>query len=161
MSTFEDHGFRWRETYFVLFDSTRRPTLEQVHSKLKKLNSRFEFSPGEADDNERFESISIRAPQDCAAIDISYSSGEEVAEQLAELQREMKSSIDAADRPKFNQLARCDAKFDLMHFEQVFEGEEEEEGGEALDPSALLSVMDALVELTGGVGVDPQSGTLM
>ncbi len=30
-----------------------------------------------------------------------------------------------------------------------------------LDPSALLIVMDALVEMTGGVGVDPASGTLV
>ena len=29
-----------------------------------------------------------------------------------------------------------------------------------LDPSALLIVMEALVELTHGVGIDPQSGAL-
>ncbi len=30
-----------------------------------------------------------------------------------------------------------------------------------LDPSTLLLVLDALAELTGGVGIDPQSGSLM
>ena len=39
--------------------------------------------------------------------------------------------------------------------------EPEDEADEMLDPSALLIVLDALVELTGGVGVDPQSGTLL
>jgi len=32
---------------------------------------------------------------------------------------------------------------------------------EMLDPSALLSVMDTLMDLTHGVGIDPQSGSLM
>ena len=161
MSTFEDLGYKWRETYFVLFDSARRPKLDDVKQKLAKLNPRFELSEGEADDQARFESLTLRAPQDYAAMDISYQSGDEVAEQVAELQKEMKGSIDPADRPKFAQMARCDAKFDILHFEQVTDAQEEEEGGEMLDPSALLSVMDALVELTGGVGVDPQSGSLM
>jgi hypothetical protein len=30
-----------------------------------------------------------------------------------------------------------------------------------LDPSTLLLVLDALVELTLGVGIDPQSGALL
>jgi hypothetical protein len=30
-----------------------------------------------------------------------------------------------------------------------------------LDPSALLLIMEALVKLTDGVGIDPQSGALM
>jgi hypothetical protein len=30
-----------------------------------------------------------------------------------------------------------------------------------LDPSALLLVLDALAELTGGIAVDPQTGTML
>src|SRR5438045_9194744 len=30
MSTFENDRYRWRETYFLLFDSTKRPAMEQV-----------------------------------------------------------------------------------------------------------------------------------
>jgi hypothetical protein len=92
-------------------------------------------------------------------MDISYVSGEEVSDQVDELQRDMKGSIDAADRPKLDQLSQCDAKFDILHFEQVAEDEDDE--SEMLDPSALLGVMDALIELTKGVGIDPQSGSLM
>src|SRR6478752_10309725 len=119
MSTFENHDFKWRETYFVLFDSARRPTLDEVKRRLAKLNPRFELSPGEADEAGRFDSVSLRSPQDYAAMDISYVSGEEVSEQVDELQRELKGNVDAADRPKFTQLSKCDAKFDILHFEQV------------------------------------------
>ena len=160
MSTFENHDYKWRETYFVLFDSARRPMLEAVKQCLLKVNPRFELSVGEADEAGHFDSVSLRSSQDYAAMDISYVSGEEVSDQVDELQRDMKGNVDAADRPKLTQLAQCDAKFDLLHFEQVSDEEADEEG-EMLDPSALLSVMDALIELTKGVGVDPQSGSLM
>jgi hypothetical protein len=160
MSTFENHDYKWRETYFVLFDSARRPNLEQVKSRLLKINPRFELINGESDEVGHFDSITLRSPQDYAAMDISYVSGEEVSDQVDELERDLKGNIDVSDRPKLTQLAQCDAKFDILHFEQVSDDEAEEEG-EMLDPSALLSVMDALIELTKGVGVDPQSGSLM
>jgi hypothetical protein len=52
-----------------------------------------------------------------------------------------------------------------LHFEHMTASEapaeSDDEFDEMLDPSALLIVLDALVELTGGVGVDPQSGTLL
>jgi hypothetical protein len=161
MSTFENQEYKWRETYFVLFDSARRPLLEQVKQRLARLNSRFVLSGGEADEAGRFGSITLRSPQDYAAMDISYEAGDEVAEQVSELQREMKGSVDAADRPKYEKLGRCNAKIDILHFEQVAGNEGDDEEGEMLDPSALLSVMDTLVELTHGVGIDPQSGCLM
>src|SRR5215472_11275057 len=100
MSTFENQNFKWRETYFVLFDSARRPMLDKVKSRLAKLNPRFELSNGEADDAGHFSSLTLRSPQDYAAMDISYVSGEEVSDQVDELQKEMKGNIDASDRPK-------------------------------------------------------------
>ncbi len=161
MSTFENHEYKWRETYFVLFPIERRPTLEKVQRKLKTLSSRFEFVNAEADDKGLFVSLTVRSPQDYAAMDISYESGEEVTEQVAVLRQEMKGTIDADDRPKFAQIAKCDAKFDILHFEQTSDPSGDDDENEMLDPSALLSVLDALVELTGGVGIDPQSGSLM
>ncbi len=159
MSTFENNDYKWRETYFVLFDSAHRPMLDQVKNRLLKINPRFELVNGESDDVGHFDSITLRSPQDYAAMDISYVSGEEVSDQVDELERDLKGNIDATERPKLTQLAQCDAKFDILHFEQV--NDEAEDEGEMLDPSALLSVMDALIELTKGVGVDPQSGSLM
>jgi hypothetical protein len=162
MSTFERDEFKWRETYFVMFDSAKRPTLKTVERVLRELSDRFELSNASADEDGRFESITIMSPDDYAALDISFESGEEVLEQGAALEQEMKSSAsDDEERTRLARLSKCDARFDLLHFEQVTDDEPEDEADEMLDPSALLIVLDALVELTGGVGVDPQSGTLL
>jgi hypothetical protein len=163
MSMFERDEYKWRETYFVLFDSAKRPTLSQIEEVLRDLNERFEMLNATADEDGRFESITVMSPDDYAALDVSYEAGEEVVEQAKALNQEMKSSAaDNEERAKLKQLLACDARFDLLHFEQMTEDEpDEDELDEMLDPSALLIVMDALVELTGGVGVDPASGTLV
>jgi hypothetical protein len=162
MSTFERDEFKWRETYFVLFDSARRPTLKKLERVLRTLNDRFELSNARADEDGRFESITVMSQDDYAALDISYECGEEVVEQGAALFQELKSSAaDPDERAKLERIARCDARFDLLHFEHVTAEQADDDVDEMLDPSALLIVMDALVELTGGVGVDPASGTLL
>jgi hypothetical protein len=162
MSMFERDEYKWRETYFVLFDSAKRPTLGQIEDMLRGLNDRFEMLNPTADDDGRFESITVMSADDYAALDISYEVGEEVVEQAKTLHQELKSSVvDDEERAKLAQLLRCDARFDLLHFEQMTEDESDDELDEMLDPSALLIVMDALVEMTGGVGVDPASGTLV
>ena len=160
MSTFESDDFRWRETYFVLFDSSRRPPLSKVEHALRNLSDRFELSHIAGDDDGSFESLTLIAPDDYAALDICYVDGEEVVEQTQQLAKEMKTvSLQPGDLNKLARLPKCDARFDIMHFERIMDGSEEED--EMLDPSALLLVMDALVDMTGGVGVDPQSGALM
>jgi hypothetical protein len=162
MSTFERDEYKWRETYFVLFDSAKRPSLKRVERMLHDLSDRFQLTNPVADDDGRFESITVISPDDYAALDISYMSGEEVVEQVETLQQELKgSAADAEERAKLGRIKKCDARFDLLHFEQTAAGEPEDELDEMLDPSMLLIVLDAVVELTGGVGVDPQSGTLL
>ena len=159
MSTFENDRYRWRETYFLLFDSAKRPAMEQVQKLLKKVNRQFEVHNPRVDDEGGFESVTVLAPSAYSALDISYVDGEEVQEQTVELCREFRDSVASPDeRAKLNQLAACDARFDILHFEEVSqEGDEEE----SFDPSALLMVVEALARLTGGVAVDPQSGTIM
>jgi len=162
MSTFEREGYQWRETYFVFFEPERRPTLRQIERALRKLNSRFELLDPAADSEGRFDSLTVVAPDDYAALDISFSSGDEVFEQGVTLQKEFRgAALDPDEKRKLVGLAKLGAKFDLLHFERIAEGfGEQDEPDDMLDPSALLLVMDALVELTGGVGVDPQSGAL-
>ncbi len=160
MSTFEDRGYKWRETYFVLFDLERRPTLEAVKQSLEHLNGRFELLNPAADDTGRVESLTLHSPQDYAALDISYVEGAEVLEQGAILAKELKgSAADATEKTKVARLAKCTARFDVLHFEEVTDDADEE--GEMLDPSALLLVLGTLAKLTHGVGIDPQSGTVM
>ena|SRR6185295_17006734 len=171
MSTFERDEFKWRETYFVMFQSSSRPSLKKVERMLRGLSDRFELTNAVADDDGRFESVTVLSPDDYAALDISYETGDEVVEQGAALYEELKSSAaDPEERAKLNRLPKLDARFDLLHFEQVTNGDggvpsggagPEDELDEMLDPSALLIVLDALVELTKGVGIDPQSGTVM
>src|ERR1700678_4116764 len=114
MSTFERENFQWRETYFVLFDIGKRPTLARVEKVLKGLNERFQITAGVADEQGQFESLTLLSPDDYAALDISYVSGDEVLEQGESLFQEMKSSVgDPHERAQLARLPKCDARFDL------------------------------------------------
>jgi hypothetical protein len=157
---FENDQYCWRETYFVLFDSANRPTLKKVEAALARLHARLTLTNGTADEQGAFDSITVLAPDDYAALDVSYLSGDEILEQGALLADEMETACDAAVRPQIARLRACDARFDVLHFEQVvtFENDEPEE---MLDPTALLVVLEALAQLTGGIAVDPQAGTIL
>ena len=62
----------------------------------------------------------------------------------------------------WEQIKRYDGRFDVLHFEQIAEGtEDDSEDDEMLDPSALLVVLAALAKQTGGVALDPQAGTFI
>jgi hypothetical protein len=162
MSMFERDEYKWRETYFVLFESSRRPSLKRVEKMLHGLSERFQLSNASADEDGRFETITVLSSDDYAALDISYVAGEEVAESVEALEAEFADAqLDPEERKKLARLKTFDARIDLLHFEQVSDDAPEDEADEMLDPSALLIVLDAMVELTGGVGIDPQSGTLM
>jgi hypothetical protein len=170
MSTFENQGYRWRETYFVLFDINNRPTVSQVEAALAVLNDRFELQNLQADDEGRFESVTLMSPDDFAALDICFLQGDEVDEQVAQLNKDMRKS--GEDKSQLKKLAAANARLDVLHFQDVLSGMaggaitkdgegDEDELDEMFDPSALLIVLDALVELTEGVAVDPQTGTLV
>lgn len=163
MSTFEDNRYRWRETYFVLFDAKRLPKMSSVTKALMALNNRFQIINPTADSHGRIDSLTLISPDDFAAMDICYTSGAEVLEQGAALVDDLKKG--GADNPPpipWEQIKKYDGRFDVLHFEQVPEEDEEEAEEEGmLDPSALLVVLGALAELTGGVAVDPQAGTFL
>ncbi len=76
MSMFEDSRYRWRETYFVLFKASDRPTLKKVQHALAKLDERYEITNSTEDDEGRFESLTLISPDDFAALDICYTEGE-------------------------------------------------------------------------------------
>lgn len=154
-----DDRFEWRETYFILFPSGKRPPLKQVEKSIRRLGPHLEIGDSEANDSGLLESMHIRSPEDHSALEIDYISGEEVLSQVAELSKQLRG--ESAEREKLVQLKTCDARFEIMHFEEMDDGLDPEETDEIFDPSALLAVLDALVELTDGVGVDPQSGTLL
>jgi len=162
MSTFENDQYRWRETYFVLFDSAKRPTLKKLQRALSRLSNRFTLTNFAASEQGEFESLTVLAPDDFAALDVCYLCGEEVLEQGSQWAEELASAgCNEDDRKRLNRLRRCDGRFDLLHFEQIADVSDENELNEMLDPSALLMVLDTLIELTDGIAVDPQSGSLL
>jgi len=161
MSMFESDQFRWRETYFVLFDASRRPKLKAVVKKLGSLNKRFTLTNPAACEEGLFESLTVLAPDDFAALDICYVAGEEVREQALELAKEMKGpECSREDLAKIERLTQLDGRFDVLHFEQLVDSSGDDLD-DLFDPSGLLVVLDALVELTGGIAVDPQAGAML
>jgi hypothetical protein len=129
---------------------------------LKDLGQRYEVHDVRTDDDGRFESATVLAPDDFAGMDITYVSGDEVREQLDEMLEEIgKATLNIGQIDKLTKIAKCDARFDIYHFEQVGSSDDDFEGDEMLDPGALLIVLERLAKLCNGVGFDPQSGTLM
>ncbi len=161
MSMFENDQFRWRETYFVLFEAAKRPKLKAVVKKLTSLNRRFTLTNPATGEQGLFESLSVLAPEDFAAVDICYVTGDEVREQAAELAKELKGPDCSPDElAKIERLTGLDGRFDVLHFEQLIDSAGDDLD-ELFDPSGLLVVLDALVELTGGIAVDPQAGAML
>jgi len=162
MSLFEDDRYRWRETYFVQFPAKNRPRLDKVRQALSTLGDDIALTDAVADRAGHFESITILAPDDFAAIDISYLAGSEVLEQARELAKEITSTgceEGVAERAK--KLRRYDGRFDVLHFEQVVDLDDQDESEGMLNPSTLLLVLACLAQLTDGVAIDPQTGTFI
>src|SRR5687767_1694475 len=85
MSTESDDELEWRDTYFILFQQSHRPTLTQVEAAITESSRRLKLENLEADDDGMFESVMVQAPQDNAALEISYETGEAVIQQSADL----------------------------------------------------------------------------
>lgn len=155
----QDGELHWRETYYVFFPSNRRPKSKVIRDALKQLSNRFVLQNLEEDDEGRFESILIEAPDDHAALEISYEAGESVIEQSVQLAKQLQGDLNGK---QLAELMRADARMDIMHFEHVRDeddfGDEEEE---ILDPGCLLLVVAALADLTNGLPIDPASGAVV
>lgn len=159
-----DEQLEWRDTYFVLFRQSDRPTLTQVEAAITDSSKRLKLENLEADEDGMFESVLVQAPQDNAALEISYERGEAVAEQSVELAKQMQEDLE----PKqLQRMLKADARLDIMLFERVrddFDDAGDDDGeweGGSLDPSSLLNVVGALAKLTHGLPVDPASGAVL
>jgi hypothetical protein len=158
MSLFEDNAYHWRETYFILFERKHRPSAAALRGALSELGSRLEFRGEQADPKGPFESLTVLAPSDAAGMDLTYISGEEVQEQIAELKKEFRGTkLTENEQAKFNYLLTCNARLDVYHFQHVDDAEDDD----GLDPGSLLLVMGKLAKLCHGVSVDPQSGAIL
>lgn len=167
----------WRETYFILFPSGKRPKLDEVAAKLVEANARFQIENPSADESGLIESLLVESSEDHAAVEISYEVGEAVIEQNLGWAKELQSQLPA---DKLQEIMISDARLDVAHFERMpaggkpaptemaeFGDEFGEEFGEEeiafdmLDPTCLLTVVDTLAEITGGLTFDPASGEIL
>ena len=156
MSLFENPAYRWRETYFVLFESEHRPPVEVIQAALGQLETSYQVEELTDDAQGHMESVTLISPTDFAAMDIIYLAGEEIPLQVDELKQEMDfSGLTDDEQEKAARLDACDARYEVFHFEQM--GAIDEDEG-FLDPGALLTVLEQLAELCDGVVIDPQSG---
>jgi len=145
-----------RDTFFVHFSVENRPSADAVKSSIESLGSKYELL-NLVEDESQFVSASIKSPQDNSAMDISFVHGEEVLEQVKDLVAEFKTfTLVGDDHAKLKTLSECDARLEIYHFEQTSGGEDE-----MLDPGGLLLVLAKLAELAKGVGLDPQSSSLL
>ncbi|MFK7766954.1 MAG: hypothetical protein AB8B55_07005 [Mariniblastus sp.] len=157
MSLFEDENYVYRDTFFVHFQNKNRPTGKQVKDAIQSLGDKYEQSSLRENDG-KFESLTIRSPHDSSAMDISLVEGEEVTEQVTDLMGEFRTmTLSGDEHEKLKILSGCNARFDILHFEQKSDASEED----MLDPGGLLLVMERLSQTCNGVGLDPQSRTLL
>lgn len=156
MSLFEDSSYDYRDTFFVHFSVENRPSANAVKNAIESLGSKYELL-NLVEDESQFVSATIKSPQDNSAMDLSFVHGEEVLEQIKDLMVEFKHlTLVGDDQAKLKILSECNARLDIYHFEQTSGGEDE-----MLDPGGLLLVMAKLAELAKGVGLDPQSSSLL
>lgn len=162
----------WRETYFILFPQKRRPTLKEVSAALANANKRFQLENPAADDKGLIESLFVESPEDHAAVEISYEVGDAIIEQNLAWAKELKKQLSAA---QLQELIKADARLDVAHFERMpssggaeyaadnfgDEFDDEEAGLEMLDPTCLLTVVETLADLTGGLTFDPAAGEIL
>ena len=153
---------QWRDTYFVWFPANKRPTLKKVTAALQALPERYELKYPEQDDAGKFESITLLAPRDQVALEISFLEGEDLPDQALTLAEEIKENGETSS-DRLAQLASCDARFDIVQYERVEADADlgDSDPDEMFDPGTVLIVLGALVKLVDGIGVDPQSGLLV
>ena len=157
MSLFENEDYEWRETCFVLFDASRRPTAKAVETALSALGKQFQTSQVVSNGDGLLESMTVIALDDYAAMDVSYVEGEEVTEHIHELSGELTAET-SEERELMAQLPDCTGRFDVFHFEKRVSVDDDEY---FLDPGGLLSILETLATLSDGVRIDPQTGIIV
>jgi len=157
MSLFGNPRYRYRETYFVLFEPENRPSEHELIAAIEELGDRYEIKEIHRDPEEVMESMTIVAPSDFAGLDLTYVEGEEVMELVAELNDQFKTiTLTGDELKKVASINNCTSRFDVLHFEEISHGEDD-----FLDPGSLLTVIEKIASLCKGVGIDRESLTII
>ena len=157
MSLFGTPSFQVRETYFILFEEDQRPSPDAFIAAIAELGDRYEIKEIHKDSDEQLESMTVVSPSDFAGMDITYVDGEEVLEQVGELNEQFRTTTLTGDEmKKIARIGKCRARFDILHFEEITTSEDD-----FLDPGSLLTVVEKIANLCGGVGIDRESLTII
>ena len=158
MSLFEDEQYQYCDTFFVYFKAQNRPSLQEIEKALSTGGETRELSDAKSESDGSFKSITVRSPHDSSAMDIAFVGGEEVSEQVEELMTEFRQiSLVGEDFDKLQQIKTADARLDVFQFERVSESSEPD----MIDPGGLFLVLEKLNRICDGVGLDPQSKSLI
>ncbi len=158
MSLFGNNQYQYRETYFVLFAARNLPGAEKLQEALGSLGPRYE-TVNLAENENGFESLTVKSHRDFAAVDIVLTQGAEVIAQVQEvLEAARTMTLTGEDSKKISRLREFDSRFDVFHFEEIATATDDDQ---FLDPGGLLLVLDALAGLCKGVAMDPQTMSVM
>lgn len=157
MSLFGNPRYQYRETYFILFEKEKRPNEAELVAAIKELGDRFEIKEIHHDQENQLESMTVVSPSDFAGLDLTYVDGEEVLEQVSELNEQFKTTTLTGDElKKIAKIGNCRARFDVLHFEEITGSEDD-----FLDPGSLLTIVEKIASLCDGVGIDRESSTII
>ena len=119
MTLYSDDRYNWRETYFVYFESSRRPKLPEVQRALKTYAPFFCILESKADRNEHIVEMTIASYEDHAALEIVFQEGKEVLNEARYLAHSLKKDVSPEERSKLQKIVQCSMRFDVHHFEQI------------------------------------------
>jgi len=119
MTLFNDDRYNWRETYFVCFESTHRPTLPGVRQALKRHIPFLEILACQADEHENLTLLTAASYEDHAAMEIIYREGNDILDESKHLYHTWSTEATAAERVQLEKMVHCRTRFDVHHFEQT------------------------------------------
>lgn len=129
----------WLETYFIVFPNQRRPTLARVEQALAAADPRLQVKNLAGDEGGLFASVLVESPEDHAAVEISYETGDAVVEQNLDWAKQLQKQLSPAH---LQALITADARLDVAHFERVQAGAGRREREAADDVSRAASRPD-------------------
>lgn len=158
MSLFEDSRYQWRETYFVLFRRPKRPDAAATERLLERLKQQFDISDVRLDEHGRLESLTARDANSGSGMDLCYIAGSDVSEQIAEFLNDVGPGSSDVPEATRRELVQCEARYEVFHFETVDMLADDED---QFDPGALFEFLEEIEAFCQGIGIDPQSGTVI
>ena len=153
MSLFENSLYEYCDTFFVFLDEENMPTAKAVEAALAELGSRYVVENIKEADG-KFVSATVRSPADFSGMDLTFVSGEEVADQMKALGEDLRHmTLHGGEQDTLQKMLKSTARYDVFHFEERNANNEDE----FLDPGGLLLVLQKIAATCDGISYDPQS----